>query len=1004
MGKIIYIILACLVTGIDLGIAFIVFRRKKKNTKFFGMAALIAGLAEISYTISILMTNYFCMKLALAVFFSCIPIMLYCLTIFFRRYVKIEMTHGRQIRKKLAEVLIITDVILQFVNLFYEIVMKFEFHPEYVVAWGFVPQILYRMHLVLCYILIAAICYYIFAKIIATPAVYKAKYYTIVFALLVAVAFNAFCLIFQGKGMPDYSQISYCLLALILFWDIFHNTQRGMLNSVRKVMLDELGHPVILFGEENNVAICNEPISFLVPGWTPGMEYNLEDFLKKWGFNPGLATETEDTYFQWNYFGRGITITYRVDFCVIKDKKQKVVGRMFVFTDMSLEMDLLTEFHSKPAYERYFLSHTTGFKYPVAVAVCDINQLSKINRIHGEDVGDQCILHLSRMMQKHMPQGTYFARLNDANLLAVSENTTNEQMHQYLEEIENECRENNPEKIKVDVQSAVCIVDGAENNILKAGETASYTLKSRKLLDRNSSHSSLLDSFAQTLLESDETTENHVLRTQELGELLGRRLNFTDKQMSDLALLCLLHDIGKLGIPLEILNKPGKLTAEEWDVMKSHTEKGYRIAMASSELAGIADYILHHHERWDGKGYPDGLERESIPLLSRVIAVIDAYDAMVYDRPYHRAVSEKKAREELKRCAGTQFDPYIVSEFILLLEKIRPLNSIEEEAAKELSMQSGDFGIKEMDEGKSDTIISIRYTEYQLDENNRIISIDDAFTELTGYTEEDLETYQLSQWDLVPKEDIDIYMHTVEKEIGISGKTFLEHRLRRKDGSFRYVFCFGKKKYDVVSKKIHSTIIAFDAAKTNAMKEMRERERESAKREIERWEELLRKDSLTGVLNHEAFINDAEIELLNPQKTVGMVILDVDYFKQYNDNYGHMNGDRLLQMVAKSLQKQVKEKGFAGRLGGDEFVAIIAVDHTNCSKEQAEEEIRSHIETVFKAVMAEITVLPKSTSISLGGAIAKGEKTAFRKLYQSADKALYWSKEHGRGCYHISEM
>lgn len=151
-----------------------------------------------------------------------------------------------------------------------------------------------------------------------------------------------------------------------------------------------------------------------------------------------------------------------------------------------------------------------------------------------------------------------------------------------------------------------------------------------------------------------------------------------------MSLLCLLHDIGKIGVPLEILNKPGKLSDEEWEILRSHTEKGYVIANSNHELKGIAEEIRHHHERWDGSGYPDGLSGESIPLLSRIIAVVDAYDAMINNRSYKSAISVSSAMEELEQCAGSQFDPFIVSEFLLMLKE-NPVTMAENESDIEKS-------------------------------------------------------------------------------------------------------------------------------------------------------------------------------------------------------------------------------------------------------------------------------------------------------------------------------
>lgn len=145
---------------------------------------------------------------------------------------------------------------------------------------------------------------------------------------------------------------------------------------------------------------------------------------------------------------------------------------------------------------------------------------------------------------------------------------------------------------------------------------------------------------------------------------LGFQLGLSDVVLSDLFILAALHDIGKIGIPDQILNKKTRLSPEEWEIMKKHPEIGYRIAQSAPELSPIADKILSHHERWDGNGYPQGLRGEEIPLISRILSIADAYDVMTNGRPYQPPLSQDEALEEIKRCAGTQFDPYIVEIFI----------------------------------------------------------------------------------------------------------------------------------------------------------------------------------------------------------------------------------------------------------------------------------------------------------------------------------------------------
>ena len=147
---------------------------------------------------------------------------------------------------------------------------------------------------------------------------------------------------------------------------------------------------------------------------------------------------------------------------------------------------------------------------------------------------------------------------------------------------------------------------------------------------------------------------------------MAEKMNLTSEEKNDLSLLSILHDIGKVGISMEILKKTGPLNEEEWKEIKRHPEIGYRIAQNTTELFTVSEHILAHQERWDGTGYPRGLKETEIPLLCRILAVADAYDAMTSDRVYRKAMDSQKAMEEISRCAGTQFDPQIAQLFLEL--------------------------------------------------------------------------------------------------------------------------------------------------------------------------------------------------------------------------------------------------------------------------------------------------------------------------------------------------
>lgn len=169
------------------------------------------------------------------------------------------------------------------------------------------------------------------------------------------------------------------------------------------------------------------------------------------------------------------------------------------------------------------------------------------------------------------------------------------------------------------------------------------------------------------MLEKSCETAEHADRLAQYAAAIGRELGLTESDLLDLEMAAVLHDIGKMSVEERVLLKEDALTPEEWVSIRKHPEVGYRIAQATPELRRIADDILSHHERWDGTGYPRGLRGEEIPLLARIITLVDAYDAMISRRPYRLPLSVDEAKAELRRCAGSQFDPFLTR---LFLEKV----------------------------------------------------------------------------------------------------------------------------------------------------------------------------------------------------------------------------------------------------------------------------------------------------------------------------------------------
>ena len=213
-------------------------------------------------------------------------------------------------------------------------------------------------------------------------------------------------------------------------------------------------------------------------------------------------------------------------------------------------------------------------------------------------------------------------------------------------------------------------VEGHPGDLWRSGEICLMPAGLRPL---SQGERATLTALHGLIAARDVGTGTHSERVRVYAEAIARAYGIPEDDLRDIEHGVMLHDIGKIGIPDSILLKPGPLSPDEWKVMRTHPEVGRRMVEHIPFLAGAVAIVYHHHERWDGTGYPDGLRGEGIPLSARIFAVADALDAMTFDRPYSRAVTVEAAREEIARCSGTHFDPAVVSTFLAI-----PLAGLEE--------------------------------------------------------------------------------------------------------------------------------------------------------------------------------------------------------------------------------------------------------------------------------------------------------------------------------------
>jgi len=367
----------------------------------------------------------------------------------------------------------------------------------------------------------------------------------------------------------------------------------------------------------------------------------------------------------------------------IRNAQGELLGVVLVFRDVTeirerearIEYltfrDPLTGLYNRAFFEEEYKRLDQEAYYPLTLIMGDLDGLKLINDAFGHHKGDEALNKVADVVRSCCRSRDIVSRWGGDEFVILLPNTPEDQGELICEKIkvlvattrvaDTELRISLGCATKVDHhESRGEVLRRAENNMFKS-----------KLLGAKSYRSVVLASITKSLFEKSCETEEHGIRLGERCRQIGEALGLSSVQLAELEVFSKLHDIGKIGIPENILRKPGPLTPDEWTIMRKHPEVGYRIANTVPELINTADYILAHHERWDGSGYPKGLRGEEIPLLARILAVVDAYDAMTQTRPYRRALSVSEAVEELRTNAGTQFDPQIVDLFLELLNNER---------------------------------------------------------------------------------------------------------------------------------------------------------------------------------------------------------------------------------------------------------------------------------------------------------------------------------------------
>jgi diguanylate cyclase (GGDEF)-like protein len=330
--------------------------------------------------------------------------------------------------------------------------------------------------------------------------------------------------------------------------------------------------------------------------------------------------------------------------------------------------DKLTGLYNRAYFEEEIKRLDTKRQLPLSFIMGDVNGLKLVNDAFSPKEGDRILKKAANILKRCCRKEDIIARWGEDEFSILLPNTTEKNSEVIIKRIREKCLKTTDQKIPLSISLGTSTKRDYNCNIKTVIKEAEDRMYSRKLLERDTISSSIISSLESTLQEKSYETEEHAIRLSEMALLIGCALKLPDNKLNELSLLSTLHDIGKIAIPDEILTKKGKLTKKEWEIIKKHPEIGYNITSSSPQLSPISVGILSHHEHWNGNGYPRGLKGEKIPLESRIINIVDAFDVMTHDRCYKKAISREEAIEELYRCSGTQFDPFLVELFTKVLE------------------------------------------------------------------------------------------------------------------------------------------------------------------------------------------------------------------------------------------------------------------------------------------------------------------------------------------------
>lgn len=348
--------------------------------------------------------------------------------------------------------------------------------------------------------------------------------------------------------------------------------------------------------------------------------------------------------------------------CVIVDisKEQRITNELEY---LSLH-DELTGLYNRRFFEEELERLDVKRNLPLTLVMADVNGLKLANDSFGHEVGDELLIRVSKALKRACREDDIIARIGGDEFVLILPNTDEEKGNLVIDRIKDELRQERVFNFEVSVSFGSSTKYRVGEDIADIFKRAEDDMYRNKLIEGQEMRIRTVDKALLSLYLISPYEAAHSRRVSELARRLAKKMNFSDLSLREIERIGLVHDIGKIAIDRSILLKNTPLTKDEEVILKKHPEVGYRMLDSVHEMRDMAKIVLHHHERWDGKGYPKGLSGRKIPLGSRIISVCGAYDYMTGDTHYRKALDKAQAIEEMRKNRGIQFDPEIVDVFL----------------------------------------------------------------------------------------------------------------------------------------------------------------------------------------------------------------------------------------------------------------------------------------------------------------------------------------------------